>query len=117
MHSYTPAVIWDRRRRFDDVKPAVLQVNSFAEALEDAPVMALLIAAEQRVIDANIAARDFFEIDRARLPASLVEVTLEGRLVDLLAEGEPHAETYLAHPRRVIRCALVPGPRPGQTLM
>ena len=79
--------------------------------------MALLIAAERGVIDANIAARDFFEIDRARLPASLVEVTLEGRLVDLLAEAEAHAETYLVHHRRVVRCTLVPGPRPGQTLM
>jgi two-component system, OmpR family, phosphate regulon sensor histidine kinase PhoR len=110
-------VIWDRRRRFDDVKPAVPTVNSFAEVLEDAPVMALLIAAERGVIDANVAARDFFEIDRARLPASLVEVTLEGRLVDLLAEGEPHAETYLVHHRRVVGCTLVPGPRPGQTVM
>jgi signal transduction histidine kinase len=110
-------VIWDRRRRFDDVKPAVPPVNSFAEILEDAPVMALLIAAERGVVDANVAARDFFEIDPARLPASLVEVTLEGRLVDLLAEGGPHAETYLVHHRRVVRCTLVPGPRPGQTVM
>jgi signal transduction histidine kinase len=110
-------VIWDRRRRFDDVKPAVPPVNSFAEVLEEAPVMALLIAAERGVIDANVAARDFFEIDRSRLPASLVEVTLEGRLVDLLAEGGPHAETYLVHHRRVVRCTLVPGPRPGQTVM
>jgi two-component system phosphate regulon sensor histidine kinase PhoR len=110
-------VIWDRRRRFDDVKPAVPPVNSFAEVLEDAPVMALLIGSERGVIDANVAARDFFEIDRARLPASLVEVTLEGRLVDLLAEGESHAETYLVHHRRVVRCTLVPGPRPGQTMM
>jgi len=110
-------VIWDRRRRFDDVKPAVPPVNSFAEVLEDAPVMALLIGSERGVIDANVAARDFFEIDRARLPASLVEVTLEGRLVDLLAEGQAHAETYLVHHRRVVRCTLAPGPRPGQTLM
>ena len=92
-------------------------VNSFADVLEDAPVMALLIAAERGVIDANEAARAFFEIDPARLPASLVEVTLEGRLVDLLAEGQAHAETYLVHHRRTVRCTLVPGPRPGQTLM
>jgi two-component system phosphate regulon sensor histidine kinase PhoR len=110
-------VIWDRRRRFDDVKPPVPPVNSFAEVLEDAPVMALLIGAERGVIDANEAARAFFEIDRARLPASLVELTLEGRLVDLLAEGETHSEAYLVHHRRVMRCTLLPGPRPGQTLM
>jgi two-component system phosphate regulon sensor histidine kinase PhoR len=110
-------VIWDRRRRFDDVKPSVPPVNSFADVLEGAPVMALLIAAERGVIDANEAARSFFEIDPARLPASLVEVTLEGSLVDLLAAGETHSEANLVHHRRIVRCTLVPGPRPGQTLM
>ena len=110
-------MIWDRRRRFDDVKPVVPPINSFAEVLEDAPVMALLIAAERGVIDANAAAREFFEIDRSRLPASLVEVTLESRLVELLAEGESHAETFLVHHRRVVRCTIVPGPRPGQTII
>jgi two-component system phosphate regulon sensor histidine kinase PhoR len=79
--------------------------------------MALLIAAERGVIDVNEAARNFFEIDRARLPASLVEVTLEGSLVDLLAAGETHSEANLVHHRRIVRCTLVPGPRPGQTLM
>jgi two-component system, OmpR family, phosphate regulon sensor histidine kinase PhoR len=110
-------VIWDRRRRFDDVKPTVPPVNSFADVLEDAPIMALLIAAERGVIDANDAARTFFEIDPARLPASLVEVTLEGRLVDVLAAGETHAEVHLVHHRRIVRCSLVPGPRAGQTIM
>jgi two-component system phosphate regulon sensor histidine kinase PhoR len=110
-------VIWDRRRRFDDVKPVLSPVNSFADVLEDAPLMALLIAAERGVIDANHAARTFFEIDPARLPASLVEVTLEGSLVDLLAAGETHSEGHLIHHRRIVRCTLVPGPHPGQTLM
>jgi two-component system, OmpR family, phosphate regulon sensor histidine kinase PhoR len=110
-------VIWDRRRRFDDVKPPVPPVNSFAEVLEGAPVMALLIAAESGVIDANQAARVFFEIDPTRLPASLVEVTLEGKLVDLFTAGETHSEAHLVHHRRVVRCNLVPGPRLGQTLM
>ena len=99
------------------MKPPVPPVNSFAEVLEDAPVMALLIAAERGVTDANEAARNFFEIDPARLPASLVEVTLEGSLVDLLAAGETHSEANLVHHRRIVRCTLVPGPRPGQTLM
>jgi two-component system, OmpR family, phosphate regulon sensor histidine kinase PhoR len=109
-------VIWDRRRRVDDVKPAV-PVNPFADVLEGAPVMALLIHAGTGVVDANDAARAFFEIDPARLPASLVEVTLEGRLVEVLASGEPHAEANLVHHRRIVRCTLIPGPRPGQTLM
>jgi signal transduction histidine kinase len=79
--------------------------------------MALLIQAGTGVVDANDAARAFFEIDPARLPASLVEVTLEGRLVEVLAAGEVHAEANLVHHRRTVRCTLVPGPRPGQTLM
>ena len=79
--------------------------------------MALLIAAERGVIDANDAARTFFEIEPARLPASLVEVTLEGNLVGVLAAGETHAEVHLVHHRRIVLSTLVPGPRPGQTLM
>ncbi len=79
--------------------------------------MALLIAEDRAVIDANNVARTFFEIDPSRLPASLVEVTLEGRLVDVLAAGESHSEAYLVHHRRNVVCTLVPGPRLGQTLM
>jgi two-component system phosphate regulon sensor histidine kinase PhoR len=79
--------------------------------------MTLLITADRRVIDANSAARAFFEIDGSRLPASLVEVTLEGRLVDLLAAGEPLSETYLVHHRRHVMCTLVSGPSAAQTLM
>ena len=85
-------MIWDRRRRVDDVKPAVPPVDSFAEVLESAPIMALLIDAGRGVIDANDAARTFFEIDSERLPASLVEVTLEGRLVEVLASAKTHAD-------------------------
>ena len=47
--------------------------------------MALLINGSGGVIEANSVARSFFEIDPARLPASLVEVTLEARLVEVLA--------------------------------
>lgn len=79
--------------------------------------MALLIDAEKGVIDANDTARSFFAIDRARLPASLVEVTLEARLVEILATGEKLTELQLVHHRRVVRSALVDGPRAGQTLM
>ncbi len=110
-------MIWDRRHRFHDEKPTVPPVNSFADALEGAPVIALLIDAGRGVIDANEAARTFFEIDPARLPASLVEVTLESRLVDVLAAAETHAEAHLVHHRRIVRCTLVPGSRQGQTLM
>jgi two-component system phosphate regulon sensor histidine kinase PhoR len=110
-------VIWDRRRRVNDAKPAAPPVNSFAEVLENAPFMALLIHEDRGVIDANDAAREFFDIDPSRLPASLVEVTLEGRLVEVLAAAQPHAEAQLVHHRRVVRCSLVAGPGQGQTLM
>ncbi len=79
--------------------------------------MALLIAEDRGVIDANNAARTFFEIDPSRLPASLVEVTLEGRLVDVLTSGESYSEAFLVHHRRNVMCTLVPGPQFGQTLM
>jgi len=110
-------VIWDRRRRVDDIKPAAPPVNSFAEILEDAPVMALLIHEGRGVVDANDAAREFFDIDPSRLPASLVEVTLEGRLVEVLAAAQPHAEAQLVHHRRAVRCSLVPGAGRGETIM
>jgi two-component system, OmpR family, phosphate regulon sensor histidine kinase PhoR len=110
-------VIWDRRRRFDDVEPAAAPVNSFAQVLEGAPLMALLIDAGRGVIDANDSARAFFEIEPARLPASLVEVTLESRLVEVLAAAATHSEVQLVHHRRMVSCTLAPGPSQGQTLM
>src|ERR1700704_17061 len=79
--------------------------------------MALLIAAERGVIDANESARTFFEIDPARLPASLVEVTLEGRLVDVLAGGGGPARGDPGYHPGIRRGTPVPGPRAGQTLM
>jgi two-component system phosphate regulon sensor histidine kinase PhoR len=79
--------------------------------------MALLIDPGSGVVDANDAARAFFEIESTRLPASLVEVTLESRLVEVLAAAETQSEVQLVHHRRIVRCTLVPGPRPGQTLM
>ncbi len=105
---------WRRRGRFDvDVQP----LKPFEDLIEEAPVMALLLDREQRVVAANEAARRYFDIDAARLPASLVEVTLEGNLVDVLRAGTPEGETQLVHRRRAVRSKLVPGPRPGETLM
>jgi two-component system phosphate regulon sensor histidine kinase PhoR len=110
-------MIWDRRRRFDDVPPPVPPVDSFADVLANAPVMALLLDADRRVIDANRAASAFFDIEPGRLPASLVEITLEARLLEALSGLETETEIQLVHHRRVVRCALVAGPHPDQTLM
>jgi two-component system phosphate regulon sensor histidine kinase PhoR len=110
-------MIWDRRRRSDDAPPPLPSVNSFVEVLADAPLMALLLDSELRVIDANRAATNFFDIEPGRLPASLVEVTLEARLLDALSSLATETELQLVHHRRVVQCALVPGPNPGETLM
>jgi len=77
----------------------------------------MLIDRDQRVLAANEAARRYFDIDPSRLPASLVEVTLEGNLVGALRAGTPHVEVQLVHRRRTVTSKLVPGPQPGETLM
>lgn len=79
--------------------------------------MALLLDREQQIVAANEAARAYFNIDPARLPMSLIEATLEGNLVDVLRAGTPEGEIHLVHHRRTVRTKLVPGPRPGATLM
>jgi two-component system phosphate regulon sensor histidine kinase PhoR len=114
--SYTPAVmIWRRPDGAPRSEP--LPVDSFGEVLEHAPTMALLLDAESRVLRANAAARDFFDIDPSRLPASLVEVTLESRLFELVSSGEVRAEANLVHHRRAVQVEVVPGPATGQAIL
>jgi two-component system, OmpR family, phosphate regulon sensor histidine kinase PhoR len=96
-----------------DIQP----LKPFEDLIEEAPVMALLLDREQRIAAANEAARAYFNIDPARLPMSLIEATLEGNLVDVLRAGTPESEIHLVHRRRTVRTKLVPGPRPGATLM
>ena len=72
---------------------------------------------ESRVLRANKAARDFFDIDASRLPASVVEVTLESRLFEILAGDEAQAEAQLVHRKRTVQAHLVPGPDPGQRIL
>jgi len=110
-------VIWERWRRSSRPDRDQQPLKPFEDLIEEAPVIALLLDREHRVLAANEAARRYFGIDPARLPASLVEVTLEGKLVDLLRAGTPQGETQLVHRRRSVRSKLVPGPRPGETLM
>src|SRR3979409_278022 len=90
-------MIWDRRREREPQGPSLPPRDLFAELLEHAPAMALLLDAQNRVVAANQAARDFFEIEPARLPASLVEVTLESRLFEVVRKGLPRAEEKLVH--------------------
>jgi two-component system phosphate regulon sensor histidine kinase PhoR len=110
-------VIWDRRRDIGPLEPSLPPRDLFAELLEHAPVMAILLDAENRVVGANEAARDFFEIEQSRLPASLVEVTLESRLFDVVRLDQAQAEAQLVHHRATVLTQLVPGRRDGETLM
>jgi two-component system phosphate regulon sensor histidine kinase PhoR len=110
-------VIWDRRRGDDPVQPPPARHDAFGEALEHAPVVALLLDERGRVLRANRAAREFFDIDASRLPASVVEVTLESRLFEIVAGGESRAEVQLVHHRRTMQTDLVPGPDPGQSIL
>ncbi len=79
--------------------------------------MALLLDADGRVLRANKAARDFFAIDAARLPASLVEVTLESRLFEIVRGREVRSEASLVHHRRTVQTLLVPGPDAFQNIL
>ena len=110
-------MIWDRRRDTGPLEPSLPPRDLFAELLEHAPVMAILLDAENRVVGANEAARDFFEIEQSRLPASLVEVTLESRLFDVVRLDQAQAEAQLVHHRATVLTQLVPGRRDGETLL
>src|SRR6266571_3098733 len=115
--SYTPAVIWDRRRPLEQQPPGEATHDLFADLLEKAPVVVLLLDSERRVMAANEAGRAFFEIDTSRLPASLVEVTLESRLLEAINNDERESETNLVHHRRTVLAKLVPARREGESLL
>jgi two-component system, OmpR family, phosphate regulon sensor histidine kinase PhoR len=110
-------VIWDRRHGDDMSHPTPPRHDSFADVLESAPIMALLLDADGRVLRANKAAREFFAIDISRLPASLVEVTLESRLFEIVSARDVRAEANLVHHRRTVQVHLVPGPEAFQTIL
>jgi two-component system phosphate regulon sensor histidine kinase PhoR len=115
--SYTPAVIWDRGRNEGSPEARSTSRDPFGALLENAPVMALLLNAEGHVVAANQAAREFFEIEVDRLPASLVEVTLEASLLEVVGAAAGEAEAYLVHHRRTVLVKLEPSLRAGETLM
>jgi two-component system phosphate regulon sensor histidine kinase PhoR len=110
-------VIWDRRRNTGPLDSDLAPRDLFAELLEHAPVMAILLDADHRVVGANGAARDFFEIEQSRLPASLVEITLESRLFDVVRLEQAQAEAQLVHHRATVLTQLVAGRREGEKLL
>jgi len=109
-------VIWARWRR-DANNTEEAGLDPFADLLEEAPVMALLLDRDNRLLAANQAARGFFQIDAGRLPQGLLQATRESRLAEVLRAGRPDGEVRLTHHRRTVATRLVPGPRPGDTLM
>ncbi len=110
-------MIWDRRRPIEPPSRPDAPHDLFADLLEHAPVIVLLLDADNRVVAANEAARAFFEIETERLPASLVEVTLESRLLEVVGAGFAESETQLVHHRRTVLTRLAPGRRDGESLL
>ncbi len=78
--------------------------------LERAPLVAMVLDSDAQVLRANAAARRFFGFDAARLPASLIEVTVESRLFEIVSNGEVDAIANLVHHRRTVEAHIVPGP-------
>ena len=110
-------MIWDRSRNEEQPERRIAQRDPFAAFLEHAPLIVLLLDEEGRVVTANKIAREFFEIEQDRLPASLVEVTLEASLLEVLGSAANEAEAYLVHHRRTVLVRLEPSIRAGETLM
>jgi two-component system, OmpR family, phosphate regulon sensor histidine kinase PhoR len=110
-------VIWNRGGAEDARGSESSPGDSFNEVLEDAPTIALLLDSAATVLKANRAAREFFGIESARLPASLVEATLESRLFEIVRSAAPRAEAQLVHRRRIVETHLVPGPGRGLSIL
>ena len=110
-------MIWDRSRNEEQPERRIARADPFAALLEHAPLMVLLLDEQGRVVSANKSAREFFEIEQDRLPASLVEVTLEASLVEVLGSSANESEAYLVHHRRTVLVKLEPSLRAGETLM
>jgi signal transduction histidine kinase len=109
-------VVWERWRERAVEAPAG-SPDAFQDLIEEAPVMALLVDGDHRVHAANQAARAFFSIHTDRLPLGLVDATREGRLLEALHSGQAQEEIRLSHRKRTVQTRLVPGPRPGDTLL
>jgi signal transduction histidine kinase len=109
-------VIWERWRE-RAAEPPTSSPDAFQDLVEEAPIMALLVDGDHRVYAANQAARAFFSIQTERLPLGLVDATREGRLLEALRAGLPQEEIRLSHRKRTVQTRLVPGPRPGDTLL
>lgn len=112
-------MIWERwkQRAQTEAQPAATPPRPFEDLLDEAPVMALLLDRDRRVVAANQAACRFFKLAGQQLPLGLLDATREGRLLEALRKGTPGNELRLTHRQRTVRIKLVPGPQPGDTLL
>ena len=112
-------MVWERWRERvrGDGEPSLPPPGPFEDLLEEAPVVALLLDRDRRVLAANEAARKFFRLKATQLPLGLLDATREGRLLEALRAGTPHSEVRLAHSQRTVQVRLAPGPQPGDTLL
>ena len=107
---------WRQRLRGEDGPPPA-PAGPFEDLLEEAPVVALLLDRDRRVLAANQAARRFFRLEAGQLPLGLLDATREGRLLEALRAGAPESELRLTHRQLTVQVRLVPGPKPGDTLL
>ncbi len=112
-------MIWERwrQRLRGDGEPAPAPPGPFEDLLEEAPVVALLLDRDRRVLAANQSARRFFRLEAEQLPLGLLDATREGRLLEALRAGAPESEVRLTHSQLTVQVRLVPGPKAGDTLM
>jgi two-component system phosphate regulon sensor histidine kinase PhoR len=109
-------VAWNRRRP-RPAGPPERDADLLPEVIDEAPVMVLLVDRRRRITAANQAARRFFEIPDQGLPGSLVEVTREARLVEMVSGQAAVFEVRLVHRPRTVVGRLVPASGSEQTLI
>jgi two-component system phosphate regulon sensor histidine kinase PhoR len=111
-------VVWQHwQERSSAGAGATAPAGTLQDLVEQAPVMALLLDGDRRVLAANFAAREFFGVNPSRLPLGLLDATREGRLLEALRGGLHESEIRLTHRQRTVQVRLIPGPQPGDTLM
>lgn len=107
---------WRSRTQAPSPGPAVAGQTVDLELLENAPIVLLVLDSALRVRGATRLARVFFNLRPERVPASLIEVTMEAGLERALRSGETGFEVNLVHHHRTVRVDVLPGTDPDTSL-